>query len=84
MADSMPRKLDKRRTEAARKRQAAGVERLDDAFGIPPALRSLKGLVFTTPTRTQLDCPPVRDETERARHRRRKAARAARRRNRGR
>ena len=93
----MERALDKAATKQARKRQEEGIRRLDDVFRVPDFLRRWKGWPTATsmgnrqgftyagpPVRRRKGCPVGRDDARWIRHRRRKAARAARRRNRSR
>jgi hypothetical protein len=85
------RLIDKERTEQARRRQKAGVDRLDAYFNVPvwyrrwrgvPMVSGLRGLVLRVPPRVRPHCPPLRDASAKARHLKRKRARAARRMNR--
>lgn len=87
--------LDEKATKAARERQKAGFERLDEAFRLPSGIVRLRGFQITTtrrpgppfvaaiaPPRHRQGCPRPRSERAWLRHRRRKLQRKARRANR--
>lgn len=77
-------RLNKRATAAARKRQASGIKRLREAFAVTPAKLAAAGLQHgnAEPVRLRPGVPTIRDAEHAAKHRRRKAVRASRKRNR--
>lgn len=77
-------RVDKRATAAARKAHEAGVARLRELFGATPARLMSAGLQHghTKLYRRRPHVPPMRDAEHQAKHRKRKAARKARKRNR--
>jgi hypothetical protein len=77
-------RIDEQATLEARVQNEIALARLDLAFGITPAdrINAWRVPTDTRPVRLKAGCPPVRDAEHRAKHRKRKAARAARRRNR--
>lgn len=76
--------VDEKATARARGRQKRGLERLRALFRATPAKIASAGLQHgnARPARLGPGVPPVRDAEHQAKHRRRKAARAARKRNR--
>lgn len=90
--------VDEKATKLARARQKAGFKRLDEAFALPSQLVRLRGfqvapsrargpygpafVAAIAPLRHKPGCPRPRSDRAWLRHRKRKLARAARRRNR--
>jgi hypothetical protein len=76
--------VDERRTARARERHQRGVDRLNELFAAHPFLLLANSHQNGSgrPVRLKPGCPPVRDAEHQAKHRKRKAARASRKRNR--
>lgn len=76
--------VNEKLTKSARASHQAGIEQMDELFGRDESIMPFVGIQHgnARPIRLRPGVPPVRDAEHQAKHRKRKAQRAARRRNR--